>query len=401
MDYVVDGRVVQEGSDARITIEVIDDESGTIYWDQTYGVSYEEFVSIRDEAVRDIVVSVGGEFTSRTASYDPVTQAWEAFQKGFEKLDTQETDSMYVALGLFEEAVQLDSLWAPPYAAITRTVSVLRDRELADAALLSRAQWTANQSIKLDSLLLDSWLAKGISAGFENRHLDLFAAVKKMESIDPADHRTLFHMARVRRFVAGLNDAETLRLYERALERSIEQRGINQALILWHIAFYVHAMQNNRAEAIQAAQEIIDSYPGHLFTNNANLLISTYRSPIGVTLDNMRNSNRQAGNPLEGELIAMFQVLGVTRRFELADSIYSSYPDSIKNDVHHLFMYALNSEWDDAFATLDRMNPMSDAIAFEWAFEVAGWVPEFGRDPRWLAVLEAKGIGPQLFDDVE
>lgn len=118
VDYIVEGRVLQDSDNFRMTVEVIDTNSELVHWDHTYATDYETITELLSEVVADIVNSIGAEFVSRTASYDPATEAWEAYQIGYEKLDTQDTDSVFVALEYFERAVSLDSLWAPPHAAI-------------------------------------------------------------------------------------------------------------------------------------------------------------------------------------------------------------------------------------------------------------------------------------------
>jgi TolB-like protein/Flp pilus assembly protein TadD len=111
--YVIEGSVRRVGKQARVTVQLIDGESGRHVWAERYDRSLDEMTTLLSEIVDTIVTTLepalarvsGVQASTRpTASFG----VWEHLQRGFLHLTRLSADSVRAGRADFERAIELD-----------------------------------------------------------------------------------------------------------------------------------------------------------------------------------------------------------------------------------------------------------------------------------------------------
>jgi len=162
---VVEGSVVRQGDQLRITVQLIDASTDTHLWAQTYQRQIADVLVMQSEVAQAIAREVRVQVTPRekvalsTASVvDP--QAQEAYLKGRYFLRKAGEESWKKAEGYFEEAITTNPQYAAAYAGLAEyyVQTDLMKPELAMAKAKERAQ----RAIALDPELADARVSLGL-----------------------------------------------------------------------------------------------------------------------------------------------------------------------------------------------------------------------------------------------
>jgi TolB-like protein/DNA-binding winged helix-turn-helix (wHTH) protein/Tfp pilus assembly protein PilF len=120
---IVEGSVVHEGQQVRITVQLIDASTDTHLWTETYRRQADTVLATQ----RDLAQVIAGEVSRRltgeeagvrrsTRAVDP--RAHEAYLKGRYFLQRRGETNLERARGYFEEALAVDATYAPPIAGL-------------------------------------------------------------------------------------------------------------------------------------------------------------------------------------------------------------------------------------------------------------------------------------------
>ena len=130
--HVLEGSVRRDGDLVRITVQLIDARTDYHEWSKTYQRKMTDIFKVQDDISKAIADALEVRFsnasgTSAVAKADPVTSpaAYDQYLLGRQLLNRRTGKSLREALTHFKKAVKLDPGYAPAYAQIAITYSLL------------------------------------------------------------------------------------------------------------------------------------------------------------------------------------------------------------------------------------------------------------------------------------
>jgi adenylate cyclase len=161
VDHILEGSVRKAGNRVRITAQLINVDSDTHIWSETYDRELTDVFGIQDEisleVVRALQIQLFGRAPS-TVSTD--TRAYTLYLKGKHFHSLGEEESWIAARTSFNEAIAIDPDYAPAWAALSFTLSNLANLghiELQEG--YESARQAAIRALEIDDTLADAWAA--------------------------------------------------------------------------------------------------------------------------------------------------------------------------------------------------------------------------------------------------
>jgi TolB-like protein/DNA-binding winged helix-turn-helix (wHTH) protein/Tfp pilus assembly protein PilF len=152
VDAIVEGAVLRQGNQVRITVQLIGADTDRHLWAESYQRQMTDILALQDEVALGVAHAIKLELSpgaaGRPASPKPLnTDAYEAYLKG--SYFAQKRDESFLrAKDYFQQAIQLDPGYAPAYAGLS-DFYVLSDA-LPPAEALPKAREYAQQALRLD-----------------------------------------------------------------------------------------------------------------------------------------------------------------------------------------------------------------------------------------------------------
>jgi TolB-like protein len=162
VDGVVEGSVVREGNEAKITAQLIDATSDRHIWARTYTRGLGSVLTLQREVAQEIADAIRVELSPlekerlrRSGSVD--IEAQDLYLLGVHLLDVGDPQH---ALDYLQKAVEKDPGFAQAYAALSHTYSLVGgDGLIPYVEAFSKAKASALRAIELDEGLSDGHLA--------------------------------------------------------------------------------------------------------------------------------------------------------------------------------------------------------------------------------------------------
>jgi len=119
--FVLEGSVRKAGNRVRVTVQLIDAETGHHVWAERYDREMEDIFDLQDEMVRVIASALEPELNAfereRAVNKSPDNlDAWELYQRALWHMWTFEEEDIRTALELFKRSSAADPKFAPSYA---------------------------------------------------------------------------------------------------------------------------------------------------------------------------------------------------------------------------------------------------------------------------------------------
>ena len=164
-DAIVEGSVLRSGNRVRITIQLIDAIQDRHLWAETYERDIGDILAVQNTVALEIARQVRVRLTppdqqrlQRDAPVNP--DAYDAYLRGRYAQSTQSTEGLKEGLPAFQKAISLDPTYAPAYAGLADTYSLLVNyRVLSPGAAFPLAMAAAKKSIELDPTLAEAHTA--------------------------------------------------------------------------------------------------------------------------------------------------------------------------------------------------------------------------------------------------
>jgi len=152
VDAIVEGAVLREGNQVRITVQLIGGDTDRHLWAESYQRQMTDILALQDEVALGVAHAIKLELSpgaaDRPTSPKPLnTEAYEAYLKG--SYFAQKRDESYLrAKDYFQQAIQLDPGYAPAYAGLSDFYAL--SDALPPAEALTKAREYAQQALRLD-----------------------------------------------------------------------------------------------------------------------------------------------------------------------------------------------------------------------------------------------------------
>src|SRR5467141_89244 len=152
VDAIVEGAVLREGNQVRITVQLLGADTDRHLWAESYQRQITDVLALQDEVALGVAHAIKLELSpgaaGQPASPKPVnTEAYEAYLKG-SYFAQKRNESFLRAKDYFQQAVQLDPGYAPAYAALSDFYAL--SDALPPAEALPKAREYAQEALRID-----------------------------------------------------------------------------------------------------------------------------------------------------------------------------------------------------------------------------------------------------------
>jgi serine/threonine protein kinase/Tfp pilus assembly protein PilF len=162
VDGVIEGSVMRDGTQVRITVQLIDGRTDRHLWTDSYQREMQSILALQSGVAQAIAeqirVAVSPEERARLARSRSVNpEAYESYLKGRHFWELRTREGLQMSLGYFERAVQIDSQYALGYEGLADAYFILGDnRFLPTRETAPKAKVAVRKALDLDDSLAEA-----------------------------------------------------------------------------------------------------------------------------------------------------------------------------------------------------------------------------------------------------
>ena len=188
--HIIEGSVRKFGDNLRITADLIEVESGTQLWAETYKGKLADVFDIQEQVSKQIVDALLVKLTpsekvvlTKRATLDP--EAFDCNLRARNFLYRRTKQSVQFAIQLFQKATQLDPRYAAAYAGLAEAYASLYQDFDRNEHHLDRAIESSLKALMYDSSLPEAYAALGLAYWNKDSFEEGLEASRKAIELDP------------------------------------------------------------------------------------------------------------------------------------------------------------------------------------------------------------------------
>jgi len=171
VDHVLEGSARRAGGRVRVNAQLIAAKTDAHLWAKTYERDLKDVFRVQEEIAGDVskalLASVQGLRPMGTASRTERPAAYDAYLRGTYWRQLRTREGLLRAMQAFEEALAIDSAYAPAYAGLSSSLSLFINFQHPGGpepiSALARAIVLADRAIALDPGLAEGFTARGFA----------------------------------------------------------------------------------------------------------------------------------------------------------------------------------------------------------------------------------------------
>ena len=377
---LLEGSVRKQGSQTRITVQLIDAANGFYLWTQAYQRDMGDIFAVQDEIARAVTgalkVTLLGEKTAPSRK-PPNAEAYNAYLQGRYFLQRAGKANLEKAIFYFERATNLDAAYAPAWVGLGEShgwqanggyVSVEEGNQ--------KAREEVERALGLDGNLAEAHVAMGQIQMFHDWDwAGAEASYQRALALEPGKASAIALCGYLDRITGRLDDAIALGRRVMQIDPLRPDGYHNAGISLYYAGRY--------EEATAAFQKALELAPEKEFTHNMLAEVYLAQSHPNEALAEAEKE-KDAGLRLCGLALANYALgrkEGSDRNLaELKAKFASEYQAAIA-EVH-----AFRGETDEAFEWLERAYTQRDSGIIE--MKVDTLLKNLRSDPRYAALLK-------------
>ncbi|HEU5217410.1 MAG TPA: protein kinase [Gemmatimonadales bacterium] len=165
---LLDGSVQRQGNRIRVTVQLVDTETGAALWSESYDRESADLLEVQEDIANAIVTAFqrqrgGGAMATAGKSGFRVAEAYDRYLQGRYAFGQRGAANLREAVTHFQAAIALDSTAAPAYSGLADAYVLLPlyGAMTVDSAL-DLALVNADQAVRLDSASAEAVAARGV-----------------------------------------------------------------------------------------------------------------------------------------------------------------------------------------------------------------------------------------------
>src|SRR6266513_5405986 len=186
VDHVLEGSARRAGGRVRVNAQLIAAKTDAHLWAKTYERDLKDVFRVQEEIAGDVsralLASVQGLRPLSPGSRTEQPAAYDAYLRGTYWRQLRTRDGLLRAIEAFEEALAVDSAYAPAYAGLASALTLFINHQytggLEPVPALARAIVLADRAIVLDPNLAEGFAARGFA--FVNAGVSVDTAVRDL-----------------------------------------------------------------------------------------------------------------------------------------------------------------------------------------------------------------------------
>jgi len=378
---ILEGSVRKEGQRVRITAQLIKVADGFHLWSETYDRELKDVFAVQDEIARSVAgslkVTLLGGSTAPVSGHGNNADAYNAYLQGRYFYERRSKENLEKAVGYYEQAIKLDSGYAPAWVGLAETRSLEAGQgflPVEDGYRKARA--AAEQALVLDANLAEAHAAMGwIKMSHDWDWSGADASYQRALALEPGN-------ATVVRGASEL--AANLGRFEEALAQDRRAVELDPLNVSTHIYLGEHAYRAGRLEEAAAAfKKTLELNPQRPFSHAGLGMVYLAQAHPQETLAEMEREPEPFWR-LYGLALA-YHALG---RKKEADADLTEYVG--KYHAQGAFqiaeLHAFRGEADRAFEWLERAYTQRDSGLAQMKGDPL--LKNLERDPRYAAFLK-------------
>jgi len=187
---VLEGSVRRAGEHVRITAQLIDADSDSHLWSETYSREMKDVFAIQDDIAHSIVNALQVKLTPQerrsiqfVATSDP--EAYDYYLRGRSYMYSMARRDYEHAIRMFEQAIQVDSKYALAYAGIADAYSHLYRNMEATRGNVDRANRASEQAVVLDPESAEAHASRGLALFISEKYEEAEREFDTATSLNP------------------------------------------------------------------------------------------------------------------------------------------------------------------------------------------------------------------------
>lgn len=392
VQFVLEGSVRKNGTDLRITTQLIDAVQDTYLWVEKYDGTMDEIFEIQEHVAGRIAKALKMKLTTaekRNLKRRPTknTEAYQLYLKGRFFWSKRTKDALQTALRYFEEAIEKDPRFALAWAGIADVYNLLSEYgSLTRKETYSKAMAAVRKALEFDDRLAEAHASLASLIMFND--WDWTTSEKEFNraiSLNP-EYATAHHWysgwlllnGRISEAITEISLAAELDPFSPAI---LKDKGMT---------FYY---AENYDGAMECARKTLELDPG--FASGHRLLSLAYQGKrmFNEAIEENRRWGELSGNQLEATIMLAHCYAVDGRRTESLELLNGALKESLSNGNLMrgvALVYAALGENDQAFTWLDKSyDSRADALS---SLKIDPKFRHLRADPRFVFLLKRIGL---------
>jgi TolB-like protein/DNA-binding winged helix-turn-helix (wHTH) protein len=270
VDAIVEGSVLSEGEQVRISVNLVDGRTDQTLWSRQYERTVRNVLSLQ----REVALAIASEIRVKTATssgthlhHPPVAvdpEAYRFYLKGLEARYRDEPEAWRQAAEWFDKAVARDPNFAPAYVGLATAYTLLGGFTpyLTPADAEAKASTAVARALELDPDLAGAYLARGlIYEVLKWDWAEAERAFRRSIELNPGLSETRFEYGQLLLRMARFDEAH------QEMRRAIELDP--RAAFMYHAWANVYFYSGQYPEALNQLQNSLHLDPGSVFSRAA------------------------------------------------------------------------------------------------------------------------------------
>jgi eukaryotic-like serine/threonine-protein kinase len=384
---VLNGRVVQRGSDLVVYLELVDAGTGNLIWGDQYNRQQSDLVSLQSDLARDVSSKLrtklsGTEEQRVTKNYTANSEAYRLFLRGKFLAGKRTPKDSQSAIENFQRAVSLDPQFAMAYSGLATAYTYLAIYGYSpEKEVFPKAREYATKALELDSSLPEPHLSLGIMAFLLDHDMAKFEQEnRKARELNP--NSTDVHRLEATRLLFLGKPDEAIAEVRRALD--IEPLSIAGNITYAYGMFYSGRIDESEAhtkKTIELSPEFWMSYY-YLFA------VYRYQRMYPEAVEAIAKSKEYWGEPDVAKLI---RDTFAKRGWQGLLRAICAQPQQFKFWQYDLAtFYAELGDKENAFAKLNQS--LEDHEQYIGFMKLDPFMNPLREDPRFLEIVKKVGL---------
>ena len=225
VQWVVEGAVLHAEGRVRISVRLIEGETETHLWSETYEKDMRDIIALQSELASDIAGQIRVKMTApekarlaQSRSIDP--EAYSAYLRGRYFWNKRTVESLRKAREYFEKAIDLDPSYAPAHSGLADTYALMGSNGydvMPPTEAMPRAKAAARNAVEIDPGLADAYAVMGYVKLVYDRNLA--EAAKDLErAVALKPNYAIAHQWKGEMLMAKSQPEDATKAFRRALD---------------------------------------------------------------------------------------------------------------------------------------------------------------------------------------
>ena len=395
VNHILEGSVRKAGNRVRITAQLIDVESDSHLWSDTYDRELDDIFAIQEEIavhiVEELTRTLGANKAAAASVSPPTTDmgAYELYLKGRYLLALRGGENLEEAARLFEQAVEIDNSFAAAYASLGKTYALLPGYlPVSDSRpFTEKSEAAIDHSLQLDPDQTEALIARGLNATFYRLAWDeARAAFEHALHVNPNDAEVHNLYGDYFRVIGDFANAEKFERRAMELDMLSDVHVRDLAVLKMTMGRY--------DEAVAYAQRALKL---HASAIGYDILVSSqlYVKNFDAARQAILHAEALPGVDSASQTGLWVRYYHAQQDWDRARPYYEKLKEAaLSGNVSAAVtsFYALDIEGVETALELMELAYVGRDYSLTWLIEVSGNLEKRSTDPRWLAFWERPGL---------